>query len=211
MSMDGYGRRHLRVGQGVYGAPGRGGSDNRQGADTGEGVKSTPHSLSAFSSSNSGLPSANASILRETLLRFRIAAPWKKSICQRIHARGELGTTRAGGEHPSGASPHNNKKEMRLTKGIGIMATAMSAKSVFAHWYVRLSYILCVNSGNTAPRRFPVKNLSKIKPRAKPNTLDGANFRGADTYDTCFDLPTQTTRMVRSLTETKEDSPPIMR
>jgi len=56
----------------------------------------------------------------------------------------------------------------RLTKGMGIRATDISAKSVFAHSYVRLSYICSVKSGKIAPRRFPVQ--SRLRSHPKPST-----------------------------------------
>ena len=90
------------------------------------------------------------------------------------------------------------------------MATEMTAKSVFAHLYVRLSYICCVKSGKTAPRRFPVQNPSGIKPKRKSNASACAIFDRAGTYDTCFGLPTQMTHMGRNLTETKGRSQSAM-
>lgn len=46
------------------------------------------------------------------------------------------------------------------TKGIGIMAVAIKANSVFAHLYVSASYICWVKRGKAIPARFPVDVLS---------------------------------------------------
>jgi len=104
----------------------------------------------------------------------------------------------------------DNKGAPGLTKGIGIKATDISAKRVFARLYVRLSYICCVKSGKTAARRFPVQSPTGITSKTKSNTSGSTQFRGAGTYDTCFGLPMQMTHMVRNWTETIAYSPSVI-
>lgn len=76
------------------------------------------------------------------LLRARMAGPLKNRIfVQRRSKHAQLFHVR----------------RRALTYGIGIMATAMKANSVFAQWYVRRAYICCVKSGKAMPIRLPAR------------------------------------------------------
>lgn len=57
----------------------------------------------------------------------------------------------------------HRKSETALTKGVGIMKTAINAKRVFPHLYVRTANICWENRGKAMPKRLPnIEGLQKV-------------------------------------------------
>ena len=127
------------------------------------------------------------------MLRWRIAAPWTKSIyarCQkRKVARDGKSRRQTGIRTDKGDRNHGHRDECKqrvcplVRKGIvHVLRKEREGRS---------------------------KNISCPKinqKRSRTSHQMRADFGGAGTYGTWSDLPTQMTHMVRSLTETKGDS-----